>query len=268
MTLFRPLLPIIFIFIITSENLYGDEIDADGDNFAAAVWRTIKDDYSSFYSRKRLLRMGIVTSVGATLANTSADRSFQHWFQNDLRSQGTDDVSGISKNFGNYKYVLPAILVTSIADSVIENHFNNSMAGDWGKRSIRAYMLGLPLLWSSQVAIGASRPSEGEGSGWRPLADNNGVSGHAFTGAVPFLTLARLNEDNRYLQYLFYAASTLTAFSRINDDAHYLSQAALGWYIAWEATDTIADNEYAKEKLSISALPVPDGYGLQLGMRW
>ncbi len=212
--------------------------------------------------------MGIATAVGASFANTSADRSIQKWIQNDVRGATSNDISDISKNFGDYQHVLPAILITSIADTFIQNNLNNKMAGAWSKRSIRAYLLGVPLLWSSQVITGASRPGERKNSDWRPFSDNNGVSGHAFTGAVPFLTLARLNEDNKFLKYLFYAASTLTAFSRVNDDAHFFSQALMGWYIAWEATDTVADNEFMKESPRLGAMPVADGYGLQVNMRW
>ena len=153
-------------------------------------------------------------------------------------------------------------------DSLLQNYFEDSMAGDWGKRTMRAYIIGTPMLWASQRVIGASRPGENNSSNWRPFDDSNGASGHAFVGAVPFLTLARLNEDNKHLKYFFYAASTLAAFSRINDNAHYLSQAAIGWYIAWEATDTISTREYKEGDIIFNPMLIPDGYGLQVGTMW
>jgi hypothetical protein len=78
---------------------------------------------------------------------------------------------------------------------------------------------------------GGSRPSEGE-SYWRPFNGDNGVSGHAFLGGVPFLTAARMTDDP-YIKGALYFFSALPALSRINDDKHYASQAFLGWYLAW-----------------------------------
>ncbi len=249
-------------------NCNAEQVKQTHDSLFADTWRTIKEDHSEFYSSKRLTRFAVGTAIAATLANTSADKSLQNWFQNDVRSDRTNSMASASKNFGDYKHVLPAILISGFAGSYLETRFQHSAIGNWGKRSMRAYLLGVPMLWSSQIFTGASRPGENSGSGWQSFNDNNGVSGHAFTGAVPFLTMARLNEDNIYLKTLFYAASTLTAISRINDNAHYFSQAALGWLLAWEATDAVADNDYRRERLRIKAMQVKDGYGLQIGMRW
>ena len=206
---------------------------------------TVKGDYEEFYSKDRLLRLGMSFGAGAILANTHADESFQKWYQTDIRSIKTNYIAYISKNFGEWKYLLPATLGTAIADNFNKQYF--STISRWGSRSVRAYILGTPLLWSTQYITGASRPGEDNGSSWAPFNDTNGVSGHAFVGAVPFLTLARMYDDKKYLKYFFYAASTLTAFSRINDDAHFFSQTALGWYIAWETTDTVFDRDTNKK---------------------
>jgi len=230
-------------------------------------WHTVKADYKEFYSKERLLRMGMSFGTGAILANTNTDESFQKWYQTDIRSHSTNDLSEISKNFGNWNYLLPITLGTAIADNFISNKQYKSTLGRWGSRSVRAYFLGTPLLWISQPLTGASRPEENNGSSWQPFNDANGVSGHSFVGAVPFLTIAKMYDDNKYLKYFFYAASTLTTISRINDDAHYLSQAALGWYLAWEATDAVSDREKEK-KFWINPMSVNDGFGINIGMEW
>jgi len=204
---------------------------------------TVIQDYQEFYSKDRLLRLSMSFGAGAILANTNADESFQKWYQTDFRSYKTNNIADISKNFGEWKYLLPITLGTAIADNFNKQY--TSTISRWGSRSVRAYLLGTPLLWSTQYIVGASRPVEDNGSSWAPFNDTNGVSGHAFVGAVPFLTLARMN-DNKFLKYFLYAASTFTAFSRINDDAHFFSQAALGWYIAWESTDTVFNRDTNK----------------------
>lgn len=108
-----------------------------------------------------------------------------------------------------------------------------------------------------QNAIGASRPKEDD-SNWRPFNDNNGVSGHSFMGAVPFITAAKM-ADNTYLKYFFYLGSMLTGWSRINDNSHYFSQAALGWWMAYLAADCGEKGDAEKKKVVIAPAPVADG---------
>ena len=230
-------------------------------------WQTVKDDYREFYSRDRLLHMGLAFGAGAIVANTHMDESFQKWYQTDLRSSSTDDFASGVKNFGEWHYLIPVTFGAAVLDNFIDSEHYQSSIGRWGARSARAYILGTPLLLVTQELTGASRPSEGRGSSWRPFDNNHGVSGHAFVGAVPFLTIARMNDDKPWVKYLFYGASTLTAISRINDNAHYLSQAALGWYLAWEATDTVADRDKHKN-IAFTPMPVKDGYGMYVSMQW
>ena len=237
-------------------------------NISSVAVDTVVDDYKEFYSVTRLKRMGIVLGGGAVMAHTNVDQLFQKWSQSDVRSGGTNDAARVVKNFGEYRYLLPATLATAFIDNLFEGTAYNRTVGRWGKRTARAYLLGTPLLWASQSLIGASRPEEHRGSKWRPFQDSNGVSGHAYVGAVPFLVMAGMSDDNRVLKSLFYAASTMTAISRINDNAHYLSQAALGWYLAWEAADTVLDRENREKSYAIRPMAVDDGYGISVGLNW
>ena len=132
----------------------------------------------------------------------------------------------------------------------------------------RAYFIGAPVLLVTQFATGGSRPKENiSESHWKPFDDNNGVSGHAFIGAVPFLTLAQMY-DNSAIKYLAYAGSFLTAWSRINDDSHYFSQAALGWYLAYESVDAVFDRGAKAKNFSVVPVIVKDNYGVQVQMQW
>jgi len=53
---------------------------------------------------------------------------------------------------------------------------------------------------------------------------------------------------NGLLRYVLYAASTLTAWSRMNDDGHYTSQAMLGWFMAWESVGAVSESDKDKQK--------------------
>lgn len=237
-------------------------------NISSVALDTVVNDYREFYSVNRLKRMGITLGAGAVMAHTNTDQLFQKWYQTEIRTGGTDDFSRAAKHFGEYRYLLPATLATALIDNIFEGTVYNRTVGRWGKRAMRAYLLGTPVLWASQSLTGASRPEEHRGSNWRPFQDVNGVSGHAYVGAVPFLVMAGMADKNRVLKTLFYAASTMTAFSRINDDAHYFSQAALGWYLAWEAADTVLDRENREKSYAVRPMAVEDGYGISVGMRW
>jgi hypothetical protein len=229
------------------------------------IIQTIIDDYRSFYSGGRLLRIGIGFGAGAIPANTGIDDSIQDWYQDDIRSSTSDDLAEVFKTFGERKYLLP-LSALSAGLRLIEPE---SPVGNWGMYSLRAYLTGSPALMLMQRATGGSRPGETDHkSHWRPFEDDNGVSGHSYVGAVPFLTIARMNENNTPVKYLALLASTATALSRINDNAHYFSQAALGWYLAWESVDAVFDADEKVRGLTISPVTGPGLYGITANYRW
>lgn len=207
--------------------------------------------------------MGLVFGGGALLANSSADESYQNWHQSHLRNRHTDEFANIAKIFGEGKYLIPASLAAAST-----KYIQSSGISTWGSRTARAYLSGAPFMLLAQRLTGASRPGEKpNASHWQPLNDDNSVSGHAFMGAVPFLTIAHMNSETPFVKYIFYAASGLTAWSRINDDKHFLSQAALGWYLAWESTENIDDCD---EKNKLIFVPAIDNerYGFSIRLRW
>ncbi|RMD69168.1 MAG: hypothetical protein D6819_07630 [Gammaproteobacteria bacterium] len=225
---------------------------------------TVKNDYRSFYAKERLLRLGIGFGLGAIAANTSMDQDFQEWYQDHVRGSGTDDFADAAKNLGEGKYLIPLSLLASGLGVIDEG----SPIGAWGTHTLRSYLTGGPALLLMQRATGGSRPGERkDASHWRPFRDNNGVSGHAFIGAVPFLTVARMHPGGP-VAWGAYLASAAAAWSRINDDAHFLSQAALGWYMAWESVDAVFDADEKPKAFSLAPLLLDDGYGVAARFTW
>jgi hypothetical protein len=119
------------------------------------------------------------------------------------------------------------------------------------------------------MATGASRPSEDVGSQWHFFNDNNGVSGHAFVGAVPFLAAADMVESP-LLKGTLYVCSTFVGFSRMTDDAHYPSQVFLGWYLAWASARAVdaTELEFAGMELKVMPLPIGDLGGVGVVGSW
>lgn len=232
------------------------------------IWTDVKRDYSEFYSSDRFIRMGIVFTGGALMANTSFDQDFQDRNKGNIFS--VDD-SYNAKQLGEGKYLIPLSLISAGIGHWLNDGIELSGVGKWGERTARAYFVGGPTVLVTQMLTGASRPSEDKMiSDWKPFNDTNGVSGHAFIGSVPFLTIAYMNNDNALIKYSAYLASTLAALSRINDNQHYLSQAILGWYLGWESVDSVYAVDSNKKNHTIRVQPVagPDSYGLMLSMQW
>lgn len=229
-------------------------------------WQSLRQDYAHFYQQDRLLRLGLAFGSGALLANSEADQHFRDWYQQDIRSASSDDIARSVKNFGEGRIMLPLTAIVSLSAELDWHSPALQAMGDWGQYTTRAYLLGIPPLLLGQKLTGASRPDEqGYDSAWRPLKDNNGVSGHAFIGAVPFLTLARMTQSHG-MKITAITASTLAAWSRVNDDAHYLSQALLGWYLAWESVDTVTTDSDTGQHIAL--LPYGNGIILNWQHSW
>jgi hypothetical protein len=228
----------------------------------------VLSDHEHFYSAARLrdLSLGL---VGAwLLANTEADVDVQDWYRDHIRTASTDDLSEWIKPLGNGRVAVPALLGTLLAGRLIEGTPTGRTLGRWSGRSLRALTVGAPPLLFLQAATGGSRPRE-DNSRWHPFKDDNGVSGHSFVGAVPFLSAAGMARG-RPLQALLVCGSTLCGLSRINDDAHYLSQAAMGWWVAYLACRSVGRTERDKGRPEL--LPMLPSPGLRsavaVRIRW
>ena len=67
-------------------------------------------------------------------------------------------------------------------------------------------------------------------------------------GALPFITAAKMT-DKPLLKVAWYSLSVMPGISRINDNAHYLSQVALGWTLSYLVSSAVFNS---KQPLNIS----------------
>lgn len=240
----------------------------------SSIGETVSGDYKTFYAGDRLLRMGIAFGAAGIAANTNIDMNIRNWYQDKVRNAQTDswasdsttDLSFNAKFFGEGKYLVPIALLSASVNLID----SDTAVGNWGAYASRAYITGLPAMWFMQGATGATRPGDRpEGSAWTtPFGHSNGVSGHAFVGAVPFLTIAYMNPDNNFIKYPAYLASAAAGWSRVNDDKHFPSQVFLGWYMAWEAVDAVFENSEKKKGLTVAPMVDLDGFGIMARANW
>jgi hypothetical protein len=228
----------------------------------------VKEDTTAFYlSPHRLLGLGIAFGAGGVMANTDLDQHLQNWVQQHVRTGSGDEAAKVAKAFGNAAYVFPVAVAATLAGDIFRPHDDSSLIGVWGARVSRAYLVGGPPLLLTQWLTGGDRPTDGD-SRWRPFQHDHGLSCHAFIGAVPFLTLGRMSKDNGVARYGLYALSTLPALSRVNDNAHFPSQAFLGWFLAWEATGAVLQTSKNHPQIALAPVTMHDGYGLGLEIQW
>jgi PAP2 superfamily len=222
------------------------------DSGVSRFFETVADDYSRHYASDQLTRLGIVLAGAGVLANTALDEKFQTFYQEEIRSDSGNNIAEDFRHVGDaaqLKYAMPFYLGAMLVSGYTGDEDADNVIAAWGSRSLRTVLIGAPQQLILTHLTGAHRPDEGD-SDWRPLHDGNGVSGHAFFGAVPFLTAAKL-ADSVWLKTPLYFTSVLPGLSRLHEDRHYLSQIFIGWSIAYIAADSVVDSSRHNNKVSI-----------------
>jgi len=227
---------------------------------------TVKADFGNFYlDRANLTKLGIGLAGAAVFANTGMDRYIRNKYQDDLRSKETDEATKPFNLSGTMLALVTVPVYIGTYGAGLALH--NSTITEWAQKSFRATLVGEPTVVFLAPAIGADRPEEGD-SHWRPYRNIRGVSGHTFVGGVPFITAAKMSE-NPYLKSIFYGISTFTGISRINDDKHYFSQVALGWYIAYLSCAVVEKgNDRREGRLHVQFAAVPKGIAITVRKRY
>jgi len=227
---------------------------------------TAKTDFGNFYlDGANLTKLGIGVAGAAVLADTGMDRYIRNKYQNHLRSNKTDEATKIF-NMSDTTLALvtvPVYIGTYGAGLLL----HNSTIEEWAQKSFRATVVGEPAVLLLATATGADRPTEGD-SHWKPFQNTHGVSGHAFVGGIPFITAAKMS-DNPYQKAIFYGLSTFTGLSRINDDRHYFSQVALGWYIAYLSCAAVEKgNDRREGRAHVQFTAVQKGIAITIQKRY
>lgn len=210
--------------------------------------------YQSVYSSDNLPWLGKTLLVGGIFANTDLDQKIHNSYNKHILSDSSNDYAKVAKRFGDTGPT--AIYFGLAAINRLACDRDCGVIPEWGDRTAQALLIGLPAVWASQAILGGARPHHGEGSDWTIFDFNreHAVSGHAYVGAVPFLTAAQMT-DNPYAKALFYGLSPMTALSRMNDQKHYFSQALMGWLYAAKVTHVINSDLQPEDTL---VLPYAD----------
>ncbi len=229
------------------------------------VLRDVGSDFRHYFAVDRLPYLGAVFLGGGLLANTHMDQSIHQYWQNRLRSKSGDKALALAQHFGGLSYYyVPLYLVSMGLGHWREHSEFGNIAYHWGYRSFRTAVLGGVQQALFTYALGSGRPIRHESSKWQPFKNNTGVSGHAFYGAVPFLTAA-LMTDPPMLRYALYFCSALPGIARIHYDHHYTSQVFLGWSIAALSALSVYQSDSEREPKFQVSLQARSGGALLSG---
>ncbi len=222
------------------------------------VWH----DYGNYYSRRTAIEFAAILAPAAVFANSNLDANFGAWYQTHIRSSDTNRASDFFRPLGNGYYTIPVYVSAKFVGEYFDDVPGMGLLGEWGDRTTRALMVGAPPLLAVQYLTGGGRPSDfADQSYWRPFHGSHGASGHAFMGAVPYLTLAGMTDDP-LAKCFFYACSPWTGMTRINDNVHYLSQVWLGWWMAYLACESVNKTESQKGPMVLTPLVTPEMTGV------
>ncbi len=223
----------------------------------ADLWADLIDDHRAFYAPGGLIRLAAGVGVAGSLANTSADRDFQDAYQERFDGETLRDAARALRYAGMWERAPLAWAAAGLLAVPWRHTAPGGAMVEWSARCLRALAVGTPPTLVIQRGLGGARPRDGD-SAWRPLEDDVAASGHALVGAIPLLTAARMVKSP-LLRSTLYAASTLTAWSRVHNDDHYLSQAALGWWMGWLATSAVGQSPDQLKKQGVEVGPCGDG---------
>jgi membrane-associated phospholipid phosphatase len=164
--------------------------------------------------------------VGLTAGSLAIDQSVRHWLVRDTARLPSFLVR-TGDAFGSISYVYPALLVGTLSGKALGHRGLEGVS--W--RALESTVVAGAAALALKSAIGRRRPDVAPNTAFsfRPFAfkGNSFPSGHA-TVAFALATSLSAETKDHWTDALFYSAATLTGYSRINDDRHWLSDIVFG----------------------------------------
>lgn len=187
-------------------------------------------------------------AVGAYALLTSFDNSLQRLVR-DNRTETGNSIAGIARHMGQ-----PEVFVTAglgvLATGLITG---NDRVRDAGLRITSSLAMAGTIVTLGKFTAGRMRPSHSgtDADDFHPFSGNaSAPSGHT---AMAFALATSLSDEihNRWVTAGLYAAATATAWSRVNDNAHWTSDVVAG------AALGIISAKFVSGRLSLFGLKSP-----------
>jgi len=194
--------------------------------------------------------------IGITAGLYALDQDIQDWVQEN-RNDASDEIASAARLFGDGRYVLPPMGLLYLYGRMSEDD-----------RAERTALLGLESVVVSgiitqAVKFAGHRHRPGDGGAYDEW-DGPGLStsnlsfpsGHTQTAFAIATVIASEYGDTAAVAPLAYGIATLTALSRINDNAHWSSDVFFGAAIGFFTAKKIVSLHNERRKAKIAVLPV------------
>jgi membrane-associated phospholipid phosphatase len=175
----------------------------------------------------------VVAVVGGVAAVSALDEPVQRWRQ-DHRSDTSDDIAAVFRR-GGEPLVYATVSLGTLGAGVVLNDPDVQRAGG---RLVTSVALSAVISETLKRVAGRSRPNEGVGAfRFHPFTSLDDSAGMSTRSSLPsghttaaFAVATSLAEDfhNPYVSAILYTLAGGTAFSRVNDNRHWLSDTVLG----------------------------------------
>jgi membrane-associated phospholipid phosphatase len=166
----------------------------------------------------------VTAVVGGIAVASLADRGVNVWTQ-DHRSSSSDDVAAIFKN-GGQPAVVFGVGAGITLTGVISGHDRLRRTGE---RVLAATAVAGLTTGAIKFSVGRARPSETDDPyAFKPFSGNDAFpSGHA---TLAFALATSLSDEihKPWISAVLYTGAAGTAWSRLNDQRHWLSDVLMG----------------------------------------
>jgi len=239
---------------------FADETQFPTPEYFKRTWGDLKELPTKpfHWDKKDWLIAGGV--VGASFSCFIFDGTVSRFFDTH-KSQFLDEVSGATTHFGDYKMQLPIFLGTWSVGIATKSPTLQKIAGDGLEASLFAAGLITPLI---VLTSGRNLPEEHEDPmKFKPFTRGrySYPSGHT-TEAFAMATVIDQNLRKHFGYWhtpIVYAFATGTAFSRVYDQKHYVSDIVLGAGIGWAVGYWVSNKPRDLDKQTVFLLPSSNG---------
>jgi membrane-associated phospholipid phosphatase len=209
--------------------------------------------------------------IGATLRLAEDDQEIQTWIQG-KRTGCTDRIAHIGRFFGDGRYALPALGLLYLYGRLS----GQDRARQTALLSLESVAVSGGITGTLKYLCHKQRPSldgpedipwSGPGLSASHVSFPSGHSACAF--AIGTIVASEYG-DRPFVRLLAYGAAALCAFSRLNDNAHYLSDVIVGSAIGHFSAETVLSRYSGSHPSRLSVEPhISDrGTGLCLSYRF
>lgn len=225
-----------------TEYNYSKELKLNGDYFEGYV-SDIKNILTSpsHWERSDWIKASLI--AGITTGLYTQDQKIQDWVQEN-RSTTSDKISEFANPFGDGRYTLPGLGALYLYG----HFFEDEKAQRTALLSLESFVVSGLFVQIMKFIGHRHRPSSGDpyniwdGPGFS-TSNLSFPSGHSSSAFAIATVIASEYRDKAFIPPLVYGIATLTALSRVNDNAHWASDVFFGAIVGYfTAKAIIAQN--------------------------